>query len=57
VKGDLPNISPSLTTALTDRYRIERELGQGSMARRSVAKATASAADRPTKDSQHTTGA
>jgi serine/threonine-protein kinase len=28
----LPQIPPSLTTALADRYRIERELGQGGMA-------------------------
>ena len=27
MKGDLSNISPSLTTALGDRYRVERELG------------------------------
>ena len=25
-------INPGLTTALADRYRIERELGQGGMA-------------------------
>ena len=80
MKGDLSNISPSLTTALADRYMIERELGQGVMVCRSVAKATtrllslerhdlggrghfsdtsrvaASAADRQTIDSQHTTG-
>ena len=30
----------SLTSALADRYRIERELSQGGMVRRSVAKAT-----------------
>jgi len=36
-----------LASALSDCYRIERELGQGGMAYRSVAKATAAAADRP----------
>ena len=40
MKGDLSNISPSPTTALANRYRIEREVGQGGMACRSVAKAT-----------------
>ncbi len=30
-----------LTAALADRYRLERELGQGGMARRRVAEATA----------------
>jgi hypothetical protein len=30
-----------LTAALADRYRLERELGQGSMLRRRVAEATA----------------
>jgi hypothetical protein len=30
----------NLTSALADRYRIERELGQGGMVRRSVAEAT-----------------
>ena len=30
----------TLRASLADRYRIERELGQGGMARRSVAKAT-----------------
>ena len=56
MKGDLSNISPSLTAALADRHRIDRELGQGGMVRRSIDKATASAAERQTKDSQHTTG-
>ncbi len=28
----MPDITSHLTTALADRYRIERELGQGGMA-------------------------
>ena len=43
MKGDLSNISPSLTTALADRYRIERELGQGGMATLSAAESRGSA--------------
>ena len=34
-----------LDEALPDRYRIERELGQGGMAGRTVAEATASAVE------------
>ena len=33
-------MNPALSTALADRYRIERELGQGGMACWSVAEAT-----------------
>ena len=36
--GDIVN---RLTAALADRYRLERELGQGGMVRRRVAEATA----------------
>ena len=43
MKVDLSNISPSLTTALSDRYRIERELGQGGMATLSAAESRGSA--------------
>jgi hypothetical protein len=37
----MTTIPPGLTAALADRYRLERELGAGGMARRRVAKATA----------------
>ena len=37
----MSDILERLRTALSDRYRIERELGQGGMARRRVAEATA----------------
>ena len=37
---DTLTIDPRLSSALADRYRIERELGQGGMACRSVAEAT-----------------
>jgi len=43
VKVDLSNISPSLTTTLADRYRVERELGQGGMATLSAAESRGSA--------------
>ncbi|HEY8198049.1 MAG TPA: hypothetical protein VIG04_13795, partial [Gemmatimonadales bacterium] len=36
----MTDVAARLTTLLAGRYRIERELGQGGMACRSVAKAT-----------------
>ena len=59
----MSNMSPSLTTALADRYRIERELGQGGMVRRSglashcgdTSRVAAIDANRQIKDSQQTT--
>ena len=48
------NFAP-LTAALSDRYRIERELGQGGMVRRLVAEATAT--ERPSGACQRDPGA
>ena len=37
----MPDAYAGLAAALSDRYRLERELGQGGMVRRRVAEATA----------------